>query len=62
MLKKYEVELNVNTSSSAYDVVIYSEFKTWEDLQTYQSHPDHLYAVEQSKTIAKVKAVADYER
>jgi len=60
-IKSYEVGINVNTSSQAYDVVINSTFKTLDDLHTYVIHPEHQYALEKAKSIHKIKAVVDYE-
>lgn len=37
-----EVGININESEQAYDVVLYSEFDSVDDLNLYQSHPDHV--------------------
>lgn len=60
-LKFIEVGININESAQAYDLVLYSEFNSQKDLDTYQNHPQHLKVAE---FIGKVKAeriVADYQ-
>jgi hypothetical protein len=60
-INKIEVGINFNQSETAYDLVLYSEFLSANDLQIYQQHPEHLKVAE---FIAKVKidrVVADYE-
>lgn len=60
-INKIEVGINFNESDAAYDVVLYSEFASADDLQIYQKHPEHIKVAE---FIAKVKTdrvVADYE-
>mgnify|MGYP000288640750 FL=1 len=58
-----EAGINYNTTEAAYDLVLYSEFKTDEDLQTYQVHPEHLKVVEFMKEIVvpNSRVVVDYE-
>src|SRR3989304_3262883 len=41
-IKRIEVGINVIDSKDSYDVVLYSEFESIEDLQSYQKHPEHL--------------------
>ena len=56
-----EIGINIDESDAAWDVALYSEFATPEDLAAYQVHPDHL---ELGKMIAEVRtdrAVVDYE-
>lgn len=57
----YEVGINTGKSAFAYDVVINSEFKSWEDLEKYVIHPEHQDAIMKNKMIKKEKAVVDYE-
>lgn len=60
-IKTFEVGLNLNTSSCAYDVIVNSSFKTLDDLNNYIMHPDHQYTIEKVSTIPKSKVVVDYE-
>lgn len=41
VLVNIEVGLNFNETDAKSDVVLVSEFKTKEDLNTYQNHPEH---------------------
>jgi hypothetical protein len=36
-----EVGFNINKSPSSYDVVLYAEFDTVEDLNRYKTHAEH---------------------
>ncbi len=57
-----EVGINFNGSDFAYDLVLYSEFKSLEDLQIYQAHPKHLEAAAFIGSIVQSRAVCDYVR
>ncbi|WP_050607513.1 Dabb family protein [Clostridium niameyense] len=56
-----EVGVNINASDGAYDVVLYSEFNTMEDLNSYQKHPDHLKVGEFIGKVKEERIVTDYE-
>lgn len=58
----FEVGKNFNPTEAAYDISLYSTFKTKEDLESYAIHPDHLKVVEFIKTIATSRVVVDYEK
>ncbi|HOC09597.1 MAG: Dabb family protein [Clostridiales bacterium] len=55
-----EVGINVNTSSAAYDVVLYSEFKDMESLDVYQNHPEHLEVKAFVEEVTQDRIVVDY--
>ena len=60
VIRKIEVGLNVNPAE-AWDIALYSEFDSLEDVKTYAVHPDHVAA---GKLLADVKlnrACVDYE-
>lgn len=61
VIKQIEVGINFNKSSAAYDVVLYSEFDSLQDLQAYQKHPDHVKVVDFVNKIRDDRAVVDYE-
>jgi len=61
VIKQIEVGINFNKSSAAYDVVLYSEFDSEQDLQAYQKHPDHVKVVDFVNEIRDDRAVVDYE-
>ncbi|MGG5461048.1 Dabb family protein [Clostridium sp. B9] len=56
-----EVGINLNPSEQAYDVVLYSTFKTMDDLNTYQKHPEHLNVATFVRKAACSRVVVDYE-
>ena len=58
----FEVGLNFNSDSSAFDVSLYSTFNSQDDLEKYQMHPDHQKAVLFIKSVASERAISDYER
>lgn len=60
-IKVLEVGFNLNDSSTAYDIVLYSEFETIEDLNKYKTHPEHKKVGDfVSKVRAERKAI-DYQ-
>ena len=61
VIKQIEVGINFNKSSAAYDVVLYSEFDSEQDLQAYQKHPDHVKVVDFVNEIRDDRAVVDYQ-
>jgi hypothetical protein len=57
-----EAGTNFNSTAAAYDVGLYSAFKTKEDLEAYQKHPAHVQIVEWVNSgITESRAVADFE-
>ncbi len=60
-IHSYEVGINLRNTPFSYDVVINSEFATWEDLENYVKHPEHQKAIALNASIKKEKAIVDYE-
>ncbi len=56
-----QVGLNFNSSEAAYDVALYSEFKTKQDLLAYQKHPEHVKVAELVNKVREKRVVVDYE-
>ncbi|WP_018108961.1 Dabb family protein [Bacteroides propionicifaciens] len=59
-IRAIEVGLNSNPAES-WDIALYSEFDTLDDVKAYSVHPDH---VEAAKILANVKenrSCVDYE-
>lgn len=56
-----EVGIDVNAASGNYDIVLLSEFKTMEDLQAYQVHPEHKKVGEFISAIRTERTCVDYE-
>ena len=55
-----EVGINFDESERAYDLSLYSTFKTKEDLKSYAVHPTHLKVVTFIKSVALESKVVDY--
>lgn len=60
-LNAIEVGINIEPSNQAYDVVLYSEFDSIEDLNNYQIHPEHKKAGEFIGKVREARTVVDYE-
>jgi hypothetical protein len=62
VIKKYEIGINNERASKEnYDLILISEFENFEDLEKYQTHPEHIKVVEFLKTIRIKKAAVDFE-
>ncbi|KRQ88090.1 Stress responsive A/B Barrel Domain protein [Caloramator mitchellensis] len=61
VIKKLEVGINFTESDAAFDVALYSEFETNEDLETYSKHPEHLKVGEFINKIRDARYVVDYK-
>lgn len=60
VIRKIEVGLNMNPGET-WNIALYSEFDTLEDVKYYATHPDHVAA---GKILAEAKenrACVDYE-
>ena len=53
--------VNFNESDAAFDIALYSEFKSREDLDAYQVHPAHQEVVKYVRSVTTNKAVVDYQ-
>jgi Stress responsive A/B Barrel Domain len=60
-VKKVEVGINFNASTAAYDVVLYSEFASREDLDRYQNAPEHQVVANFIGKVREARVVVDYE-
>jgi hypothetical protein len=56
-----EVGFDFFQSKDSFDVALYCEFESREDLAAYQSHPEHLNAVEFIREVRIERKVVDYE-
>jgi heme-degrading monooxygenase HmoA len=52
-LTKIEVGINTNPAETSADVVLVSEFASWDSLAAYQKHPEHEKV---AQVIAQVRA------
>ncbi len=55
-----ETGVNELEGDGAMDVVMVSSFDTWEDLDSYQRHPEHQKVVEFVKQIRVERRAVDY--
>lgn len=58
---KLEVGLNFETSDSASDISLYSEFESRETLDAYQTHPLHMQVKHFLPRVRSERRVVDYE-
>ena len=58
---KLEVGLNFETSDSASDISLYTEFESRGALDMYQDHPEHLKAKSFIPLVRAERRVVDYE-
>ncbi len=59
VIKKLEVGINEN--GGEYDAALVSEFSSYDDLKTYDSHPEHLKVRQFIGGAAVQRAAVDYE-
>ncbi len=59
-LRRVEVGLNANPAEQ-YDIALYSEFDSLEDVHTYAAHPDHVAAAGLIRPYMAARACTDYE-
>ena len=60
-IRSIEVGINTNDSQDAYDIVLYSEFNSIEDLKAYQEHPAHVKVGDFVNKVRLERKVVDYE-
>ena len=60
-IQALEVGINFNPADTASDISLYTEFKSREDLDKYQKHPEHVKVVEIVKKLTAERRVSDYE-
>lgn len=56
-----EVGINLLEGEYAYDIVLDSQFESFEDLKNYQKHPVHVEVVKSLVDLLGSKVVVDYE-
>lgn len=60
-LQHLEFGTDFNGADAAYDAALYSTFKSKDDLQAYQVHPEHQKVKEYIGEVTSARAVVDYE-
>lgn len=62
VLRSEKVGINIpNATKTDYDICLECEFDTWEDLDTYQNHPEHLKVAAYIAKCRTARAAVDYE-
>lgn len=56
-----ETGINISESPAAFDLLLYTEFRSTEDLEIYKSHPDHQAILPDLKKLTQAIHVVDYE-
>lgn len=56
-----EIGMDVVGSDASKDMVLYSEFRSLEDLKSYAEHPEHLKVVDFVKPLVCERHTVDYE-
>lgn len=59
-IRKVEVGLNINPSE-AWNIALYSEFDSLDDVKAYAVHPDHVAAGKLLAEVKESRACVDYE-
>ncbi len=60
-LKYIEVGLNHQLNSESFDICLITRFETFDGLNSYQNHPEHLKVVEIIRANVSGRAAVDYE-
>lgn len=60
VIRSIEVGLNINTNET-WDIALYSEFDSLEDVKVYAAHPDHVAAGSLLADAKESRACVDYE-
>jgi hypothetical protein len=60
-IKTFEVGINFNPSIKSFDVALYSEFNSDQDLEAYQLHPAHQKVKDYIVSVVSDSAVVDYK-
>lgn len=60
VIRKIEVGFNINLNE-VWDIALYSEFDSLEDVKYYASHPDHVAAGALLAEVKESRACVDYE-
>lgn len=60
VIRKIEVGLNMNPGET-WNIALYSEFDTLDDVKYYAAHPDHVAAGKLLAEVKESRACVDYE-
>jgi hypothetical protein len=60
-LKYIQIGLNHQLNSDSFDICLITHFETLEDLNAYQTHPEHFKVLEIVKSNVSARAAVDFE-
>ncbi len=60
-IKTMEIGRNSNELPTSFDVALYSEFESSEDLEIYKEHPEHVKVAQFIRQVTTDAVVVDYE-
>ena len=60
-IKVMEVGKNSNKLPTSFDIALYSEFESKEDLEIYKEHPEHVKVAQFVRQVTTDAVVVDYE-
>ncbi len=55
-----DIEVGINENGGDFDVILISQFKSFEDLKTYDIHPEHQKAKAFIVEVAQTREAIDY--
>lgn len=60
-IKTMEIGRNSNELPTSFDIALYSEFESQEDLDIYKEHPEHVKVAQFIRQVTADAVVVDYE-
>lgn len=60
VIRSIEVGLNMNPAET-WDIALYSEFDSLDDMKLYAAHPDHVVAAKLLADVKESRSCVDYE-
>lgn len=60
-IKTMEIGKNSNELPTSFDIALYSEFESKEDLEIYREHPEHVKVAQFVRQVTTDAVVVDYE-
>ena len=61
LIQRLEVGFDIGKKPNSFDLALNTDFNTWEDVEKYSIHPDHITVVEFIKRICEGVCKVDYE-
>ena len=61
LIQRLEVGFDIGRKSNSFDLALNTDFNTWEDVEKYSIHPDHVMVVKFIKQVCEDVCKVDYE-